>query len=218
MRLLKSFMPRTKPYHHENLRETLLEAAVALVGEVGPRAFTLREVSRRAGVSHNAPYRHFASKDELLLAVASEGFERLAATMHRSLAKGQTATERLHLCGCGYVEFALRWPHHFLVMFDLPKEVHKACAHEPVGMNAFGVLLSSIQAAQGAGELPAGDPMPQALTAWSLVHGIAKLGVSGNLPMGRAETLEFTQKAAEVLSRGMRGAGPPTEQGAGPVF
>jgi len=217
MWLLKSHMPRAKPYHHENLRETLLEAAVALVGEAGPRAFTLREVARRAGVSHNAPYRHFTSKDELLLAVASEGFERLAATMERSLAKGRTAMERLHLCGCGYVEFALDWPHHFLVMFDLPKEVHNACAHEPVGMNAFGVLLSSIQAAQQAGGLPAGDPLPQALTAWSLVHGVAKLGVSGNLPMSRAETLEFTRQAAEVLSRGMQGAGAQNGPDAGPV-
>jgi len=197
-------MAKAKPYHHENLRQTLIEAAVALVGEVGPRAFTLREVARRAGVSHNAPYRHFASKDELLLAVASEGFERLTATMQRSVAKGATALERLELCGCGYVEFALRWPHHFLVMFDLPKGLAKDCAGEPVGMNAFGVLLSSIEAAQLAGELPAVDPMPQALTAWSLVHGIAKLGVSGNLPMGRAATLEFTRRATEVLGRGLQ--------------
>ena len=66
-----------QPYHHGNLRKTLLDAAVALIGEVGPRAFTLREVARRAGVSHNAPYRHFPSKDELLVAVAAEGFDRL---------------------------------------------------------------------------------------------------------------------------------------------
>jgi len=95
-----------------DLRTTLLEAAVALIGEVGPRAFTLREVARRAGVSHNAPYRHFAGKDELLAAVAAEGFDRLTAAMERAMKPGRTPLERLQLCGCGYVDFALRWPLH----------------------------------------------------------------------------------------------------------
>src|SRR5450631_1950577 len=108
-------------YHHENLRQNLLEAAVELIGQVGPRAFTLREVARRAGVSHNAPYRHFASKDDLLIAVAQDGFDRLTSAMLASSGKGKTPLRRLHLCGRGYVEFALRWSHHFLVMFDLPK-------------------------------------------------------------------------------------------------
>ena len=82
-------MPRSasssRPYHHANLRQTLLDAAVALIGEVGPRAFTLREVARRAGVSHdNAPYRHFAGRDELLAIVAAEGFDRLTLSMRRT--------------------------------------------------------------------------------------------------------------------------------------
>src|SRR5450631_4344387 len=119
--LLKENMTRSEPYHHANLRQTLLDAAVTLIGEVGPRAFTLREVARRAGVSHNAPYRHFVSKDELLAEVAAEGFDRLTASMQKSMARGLSPLERLELCGCGYVAFALRWPHHFLVMFDLPQ-------------------------------------------------------------------------------------------------
>ncbi|HXR40647.1 MAG TPA: TetR/AcrR family transcriptional regulator [Terracidiphilus sp.] len=196
-------MARAEPYHHENLRQTLLEAAVALIGEVGPRAFTLREVARRAGVSHNAPYRHFPSKDDLLVAVAKEGFERLTAGMQKSLARGRTALEQLQLCGCGYVDFALRWPHHFLVMFDLPHEMHSECKGEAVGRNAFDVLMGCIVAAQGAGDLPAGDPLPLVWTAWSLVHGIAKLAVSGNLPLSHAATVAFARQATVVLSVGM---------------
>ena len=114
-------MTRSEPYHHANLRKTLLDAAVTLIGEVGPRAFTLREVARRAGVSHNAPYRHFVSKDELLAEVAAEGFDRLTASMRKSMARATSPRERLQQCGCGYVAFALRWPQHFLVMFDLPQ-------------------------------------------------------------------------------------------------
>ena len=200
-------MPHSKsparPYHHPNLRKTLLAAAVALIGEVGPRAFTLREVARRAGVSHNAPYRHFPSKDDLLAAVAGEGFERLTAVMRKTMAPGRSPLERLELCGCGYVEFALRWPQHFLVMFDLPhaRHDHPASPEKPTaGDTAFHVLLDCVAAAQQSGDLPAGDLMPLAWTAWSLVHGIAKLANSGNLPLGHRAAIEFTRRASRTMS------------------
>src|SRR6266404_3557169 len=70
-------MRRPKPYHHGHLREVLLQAAIQLIAEVGPAAFTLREVARRAGVSHNAPYRHFPDREDLLAAVAAQGFREL---------------------------------------------------------------------------------------------------------------------------------------------
>ncbi len=194
-------MPKTETYHHPDLRRTLLEAAVALIGEVGPRAFTLREVARRAGVSHNAPYRHFASKDELLVAVAAEGFERMTAVMENAMKPGKSPLERLQLCGCGYVEFALRWPQHLTVMFDLPTPVRNDC--EAVGANAFQVLLDCVTAAQQSGDLAAGDPLPQAWTAWALVHGIAKLANSGNLPLNRKATLEFTRRATQGMFDGI---------------
>ncbi len=188
-----------QPYHRANLRKTLLDAAVALIGEVGPRAFTLREVARRAGVSHNAPYRHFAGKDELLVAVAGEGFDRLTAVMLKTRARGKSPRERLQLCGCGYVKFALRWPQHFLVMFDLPVALRKHCKDRGIGDNAFRVLVDCITAAQQSGDLPAGDPLPLAWTAWSLVHGISKLAISGNLPLNARSTIEFTRSASQAI-------------------
>ncbi|HEY1767702.1 MAG TPA: TetR/AcrR family transcriptional regulator [Terracidiphilus sp.] len=212
-------MRRSTPYHHGNLRKALLEAAVALIGEVGPRAFTLREVARRAGVSHNAPYRHFASKDELLLAVAAEGFERLGAVMREAMEPGQSARERLELCGCGYVEFALRWPNHLLVMFDRPhaerqqEEMRLDTGHGTeihaglrIGEDAFRVLLDCIVASQQDGDLPAGDPLPLAWTAWSLVHGVAKLATGGNLPLDRQGILAFTRVAARAILNGLGSA------------
>lgn len=193
-----------KTYHHPDLRNTLLEAAVALIGEVGPRAFTLREVARRAGVSHNAPYRHFDSRDDLLTAVALEGFDRLTRLMQKTLAPGKTPIEQLELCGCGYVDFALGWPNHLQVMFDLAPAPHThGQSHDPVGENAFLILLNCIKAAQATGDLPAGDPMLLALTAWSLVHGIAKLAIGGNLQLDRKATIAFTHKAARTLFGGM---------------
>ena len=180
-----------------------MRSAEALIGVVGPRAFTLREVARRAGVSHNAPYRHFASRDDLLLAVAAEGFERLRATMGRRMERGASARERLVFCGCGYVEFALRWPSHFQVMFDLAGLLHGEGGKTQIGESAFRVLLDAIVAAQEAGVLPVGDPMPRAWIAWSLVHGIAKLAIGGNLPLSQRKALDFTRQAAESILRGI---------------
>ena len=193
-------MTQIRPYHHANLRKTLLEAAAALIGEAGPRAFTLREVARRAGVSHNAPYRHFSGRDELLMAVAAEGFDRLAAVMQKAMAPAGSPRERLVLCGCGYVDFALRWPHHLLVMFDLPiTQRQRSRKVHPLGENAFRLLLDCIAATQQSGDLPPGDPLPFAWTAWSLVHGISRLAISGNLPLSARATIAFTRNSAEAM-------------------
>jgi AcrR family transcriptional regulator len=197
-------VPAKRSYHHGNLRQALLDAGVALIGEVGPKGFTIREVARRAGVSHNAPYRHFEDKDELLAAIAAEGFERLALAMKEHAASGATAVERLRLCGSGYVDFALRWPQHFLVMFDLPSVTEKQAGGEIVGKNAFETLLEFIIESQKEESLPPGDPLPLALMAWSLVHGIAKLATSGNLPYASAQTLHFTRYASEAFVNGMK--------------
>src|SRR5215467_8023087 len=114
-------MARHKPYHHGNLREALLEAAIRLIAEVGPTAFTLREVARRAGVSHNAPYRHFQDKDDLMAAVAAQGFQELTAAMLEAAGQRSDVREQLKQAGLGYVTFALRCPEHFTVMFDAPR-------------------------------------------------------------------------------------------------
>src|SRR5437016_3945264 len=114
---------RGKPYHHGNLREVLLDAAIGLISEVGPGGFTLREVARRAGVSHNAPYRHFRDRDELIATVATQGFRELTESMLRAAKAGSDPLDRLKLAGLGYVGFALRRPEHFAVMFEAPTPV-----------------------------------------------------------------------------------------------
>src|SRR3974390_2511765 len=103
-------MKRPKSYHRGNLREALLNAALRLISEVGPTAFTLREVARRAGVSHNAPYRHFRDRDELMAAVSTEGYGELTRAMLDAAAQASGALERLKQAGLAYVKFALRRP------------------------------------------------------------------------------------------------------------
>src|SRR6516164_6438212 len=185
-------MRRAKPYHHGNLREALLGAAIRLIAEVGPTAFTLREVARRAGVSHNAPYRHFRDRDDLMAAVAAQGFRELTRAMMEAAAAKSDALERLKCAGLGYVTFALRRPEHFTVMFDAPVLKRKRPDSAAAGEEAFATLLNFVKDCQEAGRLPSGDLREMALLAWTMVHGIAKLAITGRLPFrSRSEVLRF---------------------------
>jgi AcrR family transcriptional regulator len=187
-------MRRVKPYHHGNLREALLKAAIRLIAEVGPTAFTLREVARRAGVSHNAPYRHFRDRDDLMAAVAAQGFRELTCAMNEAAAIKSDALERLKHAGLGYVTFALRRPEHFTVMFDAPISKRKHPDSAAAGEESFATLLGFVKGCQDGGKLPSGDLRQMALLAWTMVHGIAKLGTTGRLPFhSHAEVLKFAE-------------------------
>jgi len=191
-------MPAVRPYHHGNLKQALLQAAVQLIAETGPRGFTLREAARRAGVSHNAPYRHFRDRDDLLAAVATDGFGRLTRAMARAAPKA-SPLNRLRRSGLAYVDFALRWPQHFAAMFDAPwkQPEYPACA--AAAQCCFQTLLGFVRDSQAANQMPAGDPEPLAYQAWSLVHGIAKLANDGQLPWrSKAAVLRFVGQALSL--------------------
>ena len=175
-------MKKRKPYHHGNLQEALLRAAIGLIGEVGPMAFTLREVARRAGVSHNAPYRHFQDKEALMTAVAAEGYRELTNGMLDAAGKQSRAVDRLKHAGLAYVEFALRRPEHFAVMFDAPLSEQRHFDAIGAAKEAFSALVGFVKAAQKEGELVSGDSGEYALLSWTMVHGVAKLAITGRLP------------------------------------
>ncbi|HEY1756847.1 MAG TPA: TetR/AcrR family transcriptional regulator [Bryobacteraceae bacterium] len=207
-------MQAKRPYHHANLKQSLLGAAVHLLAEAGPQGFTLREVARRAGVSHNAPYRHFKDKDDLLAAMAAEGFDRLTASMNAAIAEGDSAADRLGLAGRGYVEFAVGSPQHLVVMFETTVA---GCSpkYAEAGMRAFQVLLNGIEAVQAEGGLPEGDPHPFAVVAWAAVHGLAKLAIAGRLPFDATRTVQFTNYLSQAVLHGMANLPHPLPPTAG---
>jgi len=199
------------PYHHGNLKGALLNAAAALIAEAGPQSFTLREAARRAGVSHNAPYRHFRDKDALLASVAAQGFARLTRAMHKTARRGRTALDRWKLSGHAYIAFALRWPQHFYVMFDAALDMAQYPECAAAGESSFNALVHFVADAQVEEGLAAGDPLPIALISWSMVHGLAKLAVNNRLPMKPAQVLTFYDNfVADVLQRGLAGASAVT--------
>jgi AcrR family transcriptional regulator len=187
-------MPRPKPYHHGHLREALLQAAIQLIAEVGPAGFTLREVARRAEVSHNAPYRHFPDREDLLAAVAAQGFRELDEAMLAAVRHQRSSVGRLKRAGLAYVEFALRRPEHFTVMFDAAVSQPKTSDSAEAAKQAFETLVSLVKSCQDEGRLPSGDLHQFALLAWSMVHGIAKLAIAKRLPYeSRTDILKFAK-------------------------
>jgi len=172
----------------------LLRTAIQLIGEVGPVGFTLREVARRAGVSHNAPYRHFSDREELLAAVAAQGFRELTHAMLDAAKPQPNPLDQLKRAGLAYVEFALRRPEHFTVMFEAPISKRKTPASAEAAEQAFGTLVHLVKSCQEEGRLPSGDLHQFALLAWSMVHGIAKLAIAKRLPYeSRADILRFAK-------------------------
>jgi AcrR family transcriptional regulator len=164
-------MPRKAAYHHGNLREALLDAAEALLRKRGPEELTLREVARRAGVSHGAPYHHFESRDALLAAVAERGFAGLAGAMQQAPRAGA----REHLVGIcrAYVDFATRYPTRFRLMFG-PLLARKAefPALQQQAEGSFSMLLEAARAVSPE------QALPLALAGWSLAHGLSHLAIN----------------------------------------
>jgi AcrR family transcriptional regulator len=162
-------MIEPRGYHHGDLRRALLAAAVQAVEEAGPAALSLRDLARRAGVSHAAPAHHFGDKVGLLTALATQGFDLLADALNET-------GDDLLAAGVAYVEFAVRHPAHFQVMFR--PELHRADDAELAA--ARGRAGAALRA--GVAGLPAGDPDQDALAAWSIAHGFATLWLAGALP------------------------------------
>jgi AcrR family transcriptional regulator len=196
---------RRNAYHHGDLRRALLDATLQLITERGATGFTLREVARRAGVSHNAPYRHFRSSDALLAGVAAEGFTALSAALVRATAGATTPLDAFVRSGVAYVEFALAHPGRYRVMFGsrLKKTGHPTL--EWAAEQAFNGLVTLIKRGQETHVFAEGDAHARAQVAWSLVHGLADLAIAGQLAIRGRRLRELTAFARTVLAKGLRG-------------
>ncbi len=184
-------------YHHGNLKEALIRAALELIASKGPAGFTFAEAARWVGVSPAAPYRHFRDRDELLSSVALRGFEQFGAALARAWDDGRpdpfTAFDRL---GKAYLDFARKNPAYYSAMFEAGIPLDTAPELRQAGDSAFAVLRHATE--QLVATLPATKRPPvlmMALHIWALSHGIASLFGRGDearrsLPMPPEELLE----------------------------
>ncbi|HWU20140.1 MAG TPA: TetR/AcrR family transcriptional regulator [Nocardioides sp.] len=184
-------------YHHGNLREALVEKAVELAREKGPGGPSLREVARRAGVSHNAAYRHFADLEQLLQEVASVAMRELAAAMDakvrrlRTTDRAEHARRRLRATGQAYVEYALAEPGLFRVAFDHVQHSELTGPYDLLSSALDGCLEAGVMA-------PAKRPGAE-LSCWAGVHGFAMLYGSG--PLRDAPRRERDADLGRLLDR-----------------
>ncbi|HKU36811.1 MAG TPA: TetR/AcrR family transcriptional regulator [Polyangiales bacterium] len=172
--------PRKTAYHHGNLRRALLDAALELVSESGVGTLSLREVARRAEVSHAAPAHHFRDKAGLLTALATEGFERFGAALRAGADRAEQPSLRFAWTGWAYVMFAAEHRAYFAVMFrpELLRYDDPELARAAV--QAYQVLRDCVKASGGAQQSEQ-DLEVRAIRAWAEVHGLATLWLDGNL-------------------------------------
>jgi len=168
-------------YHHGDLRRALLDAAMQLVTAQGVRGFTLREAAREAGVSHNAPYRHFTSRADILVALATEGQQKLLARMEAAVGKASSQRQRLEKLAVAYLEFAATETPLFRVMFSA--DVNDAQTPELVQAqaNTLACFEREVRSGEGSGLLKAGQAHAFLLAGWSAMHGAATLLIDGVL-------------------------------------
>jgi AcrR family transcriptional regulator len=170
-------------YHHGNLRRALMDDALKIIRDGGVDALTLRDLARRAGVTHAAPHHHFRDKAALLAALSVEGLTLLDKAMTAAEERAGTAPmERLLGVGRAYIMFAAEHPEYSAVMFR-PEIWEPECGlrDEPCQGAAWRHLVDGIVMCQQAGVAPLGDPLPIAIHLWSLVHGLATLWNLGPL-------------------------------------
>lgn len=203
-------------YHHGNLREVLVETALALIGEYGPTGFSYADVARTAGVSPAAPYRHFRDRDALMAEVARRGFEQFAADLEAAWNEGRpNPAAALDACGRAYLAFAEREPASFAAMFGVGPRPADDPALSAAASRAFSVLRRAAEAV-AASFPPANRPpaLMVALHSWAVAHGIASLFVRPDGPLHRLPMApeELLESHSLIYLQGLRQ--PPGPSGA----
>ncbi|RDJ19883.1 TetR/AcrR family transcriptional regulator [Bosea caraganae] len=202
-------------YHHGNLKEALVRAALGLIGEKGPSGFTFAEAARMAGVSPAAPYRHYRDRDELLADVAARGFTAFEAALARAWDGGRPDAEAaFHRVGRAYLAFAHDQPAFYSAMFEAGVPLDASPDLRAAADRSFQLLRNAAETL--IADLPQDKRPPalmMALHVWAMSHGVAAL-------FGRADAGRRTlpMSAADLLEAGMliyfKGLGlPPGKAG-----
>jgi len=198
---------RKRRYHHGNLKDELLRVGLELVSEDGPEALSMRALSRRAGVSHAAPYRHFADRRELLGAIAGQGFERLDRCLTDAGSRSRDPLSRAIAVATAYVDFAVRNPAEYALMYgpevlsEQATDLH-ATARAPLSDAVAAIVTDDAASATDV--------------LWASLHGLATLLTNGLIDVrpvagrperrpgnGRGTDADAVRRAVETLIRGI---------------
>jgi AcrR family transcriptional regulator len=196
-------MTDKRPYHHGDLRRVVIETAEQMLDESSGWQFTLREVARRANVSHAAPYRHFPDKASLLLELALRGFDQLSQEMKAAITPRPRSARKEILAAAGaYIAFGVNNPSRYRLMFSSDAgDPHVAHLSERA-LGALGVVVDLLARGQQSGVFKR-RPLPgQAAACWAQVHGITMLSIEGLLMPEKVGTAPV-QAALDTLLDGL---------------
>lgn len=176
-------MPKKKTYHHGDLKNALIKAGVDILAKDGVSGLSLRKVASKAGVSHSAPYSHFADKQALIAAISTEGFRQLYERVSAVAEEYKTKpSSQLVEVAWAYVQFAMDDRDRFKVMFSgiLEKE-REYPEFEAEAQRNFHLVKMIVEANQAAGVLRSGPSDLVALSAWGIIHGFVMLLLEGQI-------------------------------------
>ena len=197
-----------KAYHHGDLRRALVDQAGKLVQKQGHPSITVRQVARRIGVSNTAAHYHFHTREALLAAVATGGFEMMTTALESAMRDATDARSRLTELGNAYVQHALRHGRMYQLMFSAETATRDAYPElRAASDRMFALLVDAIRAGQETGLVRGGPPIDAALVAWSATHGFASLALERRLHLPGLQGRESGELAAIVLRGVFAGIG-----------
>lgn len=173
-------MPK-RGYHHGNLRQALVDAALELIADKGPQGFTLSEAAKRAGVTPAAVYRHFEGREDLIAEIALQGYEIFADLMDFAFNSGMpSAMAAFEATGRAYLAFAKKYPGHYVAMFESGMSVNRTPELATAAARARGVLEAAAEALSE--HIPPEKRPPPAMFSahiWAMSHGVVELYARG---------------------------------------
>jgi AcrR family transcriptional regulator len=172
-----------QPYHHGNLRQVLIESAAKMIADNGLDNITMRGLGKKVGVSRSAPYRHFSSKQDLLCAIAGDGFKKMRSYFQKAISgKEDDIIEQFKSIGRAYIQFAVENPAYYRLMFGHEiTEEQKTPELMASAASAFAELLNAIKTCQDQNLISKKDTVVLANIAWGAVHGMASLLIDGKI-------------------------------------